>query len=257
MKKLITAVAAVISLGLSFVHAADMNFDGKITGGVNLMEVIKAVDVSQCDKDIKSVSKTGENLYPIDTEWWQNEINPAYCVSTSSGSKWWSCVVASADVDINGIATVPQSPYLNKSIDQATIKKLAGYFMSQDQLRKIILAYFSAHNDFSLNIIQMAQDAKTIILYDNRGVYFANGKILYGINDNELIKKAGLFSNHQTKISGWDDVALAVVLGCAFSDDCREDVSNYVHNLHDDEHDTYHNNHDGSSPGYEVNKNIK
>ena len=56
---------------------------------------------------------------------------------------------------------------------------------------------------------------------------------------------------------GVDDIALAAVLGCVFSDDCREDVANYIENLHDDEYDTYHNNHDGSNPDYEVNKKVK
>ncbi|MBI4655183.1 MAG: hypothetical protein HY746_00395 [Elusimicrobia bacterium] len=62
--------------------------------------------------------------------------------------------------------------------------------------------------------------------------------------------------NNQTKF-GLADAAWGIVAACIVSHECREDVVNYINNLHDDENDTYHNNMDGANPNYEVYKKVK
>ncbi|MCG2726379.1 MAG: hypothetical protein L6420_09060 [Elusimicrobia bacterium] len=171
-------------------------------------------------------SKKTEDLYSIDTQWKRSDYIP-----------------------------ISSAPYVYESMDQTTIKRLTGYFMAQNELRKIILDYFKTYDNSSSNIFQLVQNAKTVILYDSKDIYLINGETLAAINDKELIKKVGGTSSHQIKFL--EAAAWGAVFGCIYSSECREDVSNYINGLHDDEHDTYHNNHDGSNPNYEVNKKVK
>lgn len=233
--KILIAVFAVMSAAsAASAEGQKINFDGRATDATSFMEAIKAVEVSQTDKDIQPApAEAGSG--DIDTQWWQHPGSSSdYCVSMSSGVQWWSCLVASGG-DINGIAAAP------KSADPVTVKKLAVRFRAQDELRKIVLSYFNAHNDFSSDIVHMAQDARTTIMYDDKNVYLINGPALSGISDKELVKEVGYSSTNQTKF-GWADGAAALVAGCICSSDCRHDVVDYVNNLSsDDEPSTWHN----------------
>ncbi|MCG2725818.1 MAG: hypothetical protein L6420_06110 [Elusimicrobia bacterium] len=249
MKKIGIVVFSLMFLGVAYVGAQDVqvSFDGEyaVQNTQNIENFLMPEAFSDIEYNIPVpkrevkyyedeegilVSKKTEDLYSIDTQWRRSDYIPILSES-----------------------------YLYESMDQTTIKRLTGYFMAQNELRKIILDYFKTYDNSSSNIFHIAQDTKTIILYNNESVHLINGKKLFITKDKELVKKMRSYSNNQT-MKIWSFVgqtAWGVVVGCAVNADCREDVMDYVTQLEDDENDTYHNHQDDSNPNYEVYKMIK
>ncbi len=278
MKKNVIMIAAVAVLTAASAAKAGIGFDGKTRGAISFMEAVKAVEVSQD-------TKPAPEKYPREQLLAANCIAATMCggmqylaedcrckplpgyeiffnersYEFASSSDSWSYKINNGsrfDAAAQGAAAQrPLQPA--KTRDRAAKRGLARYYLEQKDLRNIILAHFNPHNSFSSGIFQALQDEKTIILYDNKGVYFANGKTIYGTNNKELAKEVAGSMGRQNKAMGREDIGVAVVLGCVFSDDCRKDAADYVNNLHDDEHDTCHNNSGGSNPNYEVNKRVK
>jgi len=269
MKKTSILIAALAVIAAApAARAQNFDFDGKTTG-TPFMEAVRAVEVSQAMKPV-----------PEKIAWPQNGLG-SICASAVmcsgmqylsddctckplpgyedfynhiSSTGWWAYAgyAPGADMPI----TARTSSLTAGPKYQAAVRGLAGYYPAQKGLRDFILAQFNVHDNFSSSIFQALHDEKSIIVYNAKGVYLANGATLYGTNNKELVRKVLAHAGNQTKF-GLEDVAAAAVFGCLFSSECRDDVADYVNNLHDDEHDTYHNNHDGSDPDYEVNKKVK
>jgi len=287
MKKIKITLTAIIGLGLGFAHAEAFDFDGRSGNAASFMDEIKAVDVSQGGKSITPVPEKAGHTVPASpcalvcfegrlTDDCQCDLPVLlpqnYCVSTSSGFQWWSCVLG-GPVSFGGnlesmVAGDAMSPY--RSLDQATIKRLTGYYAAQDELRKIVLAYADTHKDASLDILTLVQDAKTKILYDDKGAYVVNGRKLIVLSNRNLVESVKTLSHPRNKAIGLDDALFGVALTCASMDSCWgaigdgvSHVSQWVntqepnHPNAPSDHDTYHNNHDGSGSNYEVNKAIK
>lgn len=269
MKNTSILIAALAVIAASpAARAQNFDFDGKTTGAP-FMEAVRAVEVSQV------MQPSPEKFF-----WPQNGLGsicaaavmcsgmqyladdctckplPGYedFYNHISSTGWWAYAGYAPGADMPLAARSSSLPAGSRY--QAAVRGLAAYYPARKGLRDLILAQFNVHDNFSSNIFQALHDEKSMIVYNDKGVYITNGTTVYGTNDEELVKKVMAHAGNQTRF-GLGDVAAGAVFGCLFSSECREDVVDYVNNLHDDEHDTYHNNHDGSNPDYEVNKKVK
>lgn len=257
MKKTSILIAMFAVITAASAARAEIDFDGRATSAITFMEAVKAIEVSQDikpaqeklvwpleDMPCASASMCGGMHYLADD--CTCKPLPGYedFYNHISSSAWWASALEDA-------SRQPPAGVQRR----AAVRNLAGYYQVRKDLHDIILAQFNVHDNFSSNIFHVLQDEKTVILHNANGVYLVNGNTLYGTNNKELARNVMEGMGRRTRM-GLEDVGLAIIIGCAFSDDCREDVANYIENLHDDEHDTYHNNHDGSNPNYEVNKKV-
>jgi hypothetical protein len=264
MKKsnMLIAVFAVIMGTASVSGAQEIQFDGQ-RGSVGFMDAVKAVDSIHDAESIKPVPDTETNssqgfgcaavcvdgrvtddcrceipLFPGD-----------YCVSTSSGFQWWSCIVGEPSIGLNANdAATPKALQLNKSLGQTAIKQLTGYYIAQDKLKKATLMYIISRNDFSSDIEKLVQNRETKILYDNNGVYVVNGRKLIVLSDRNLIESARNTRFRQNKLTGVEEVGIGVAIGCVFSNDCWDAIGDVVSDVSEWAH-THEPNHPNDTNG--------
>lgn len=141
------------------------------------------------------------------------------------------------------------------------VSKVASRFPAQNVLKKIVREYLASHRD--LSGYMLLSDARTVVMYDDSGVYLVNKDMLVVITDRELLGKLRASAGGGMKLT-WADAAFTTVVGCLFNTECRDGVVNhiegaadYYNNLPDDESTTYHNNQDGSNSNYEVYKKVE
>ena len=239
MEKLIMAVAAVVGLGVGFVHAEVVNFDGKGMDTVSFMETIRTVDVSQGDRDIKPVSEKVQHVFSAspcglacgagqltnDCRCSPGSFDPLDNPGCSGG--WYAGKESECPPEDPWSQSIPTRSY---SLDNEVIAKniVRYYHPLQKGLRVIIQSYCDAHKDCVDNLLQAAHDNNTEIMYDKENIYLISGKTTLRFKNKELADKINTLVPRTKFIeeAGW-----VIIGGCLVSDDCWDHVGDAVSNV--------------------------
>ncbi|HAT73369.1 MAG TPA: hypothetical protein DCS63_11200 [Elusimicrobia bacterium] len=156
--------------------------------------------------------------------------NNNYCMPVASGPAWLGCVVDAAPVKLIVAAEIPGRSFREMSVEQK--RQLAMYYILQGDLKKAVIAR-SAEYNFTPEITAFVSDVKTKILYDNKKVYIANGRMLLVINDAKLIVavkalRAAIPQYSDTNGLNKNYGGIGIIIGCAYNNDCWDDVGDAV-----------------------------
>jgi hypothetical protein len=156
-----------------------------------------------------------------------------YCVPVAAGPWWMGCVVGAAPVKLTVAAEIPGRSFREMSAEQK--QQLAMYYILQRDLKKAVIAR-SAEYNFTPEITAFVSNAKTKILYDNKKVYIANGRMLLVINDAKLIAAVKELYAAMPQYSNTNGLnknygGIGIILGCAYNNECWNDVGDAVSDL--------------------------
>lgn len=175
--------------------------------------------------------------------------NQDYCVPMASGPWWAGCVVAAAPVTLTVAPEIPSRSFMEMSAAQK--KLLTIQYILQSGLKNTVISHATTYK-FSPETVKFVSDAKTKILYDNKGVYITNGQALIVITDETLITAA---KNQQAAVSrrmgGTRELATiiagaGVIIGCMSSSDCWGTVGDTVSDISETITHNYYTNGPGA-----------